>query len=220
MHYSYIDPERRMRSMYRRKKNSRSYIGAGSGISPNPLNFRFIKPYTLPYTLINVTIQRILGKEEYKKLTNEVKVRCQNNCEVCGRGIKLNGDYLHYLDTYDASEKGIFKFLGVIGVCRECYLYKNRYFLDTLLENGEITSVEYTSIISTRDVLLSSSESPLLLHDYALSSPTVVLYNGTKYINDFYTDLALKAYSKGVRVLNMKSNYAALPIDYYYKFIK
>lgn len=220
MHYSYIDPERRMRPMYMKRRKSSSYIGAGAGTSPNPLNFRFIVPVTLPYTLINVSIKRILGKEEFKKLTSKVKSRCQNNCEVCGRGIKLNGDYLHYLETYDASEKGIFKFLDILGVCRECYLYKNRYVLDTLFDNGEISSSEYSSIISTRDSLLATSEHPLFLAEYVLTTPTVILYDGIKYINDFYGDLAILANSRGVRVINMKDNYASIPIDYYYKFIK
>ena len=184
-----------------------------------PLNHSLV-PYVAcvgtPLTLIGVSIKHILSDKEYGDLAKSCKIKAKNNCELCGRWVsRTRDDFIHVQELYDKDlDGGVFRYKGLVGLCKECFYIFNPYILDLELKNFVINSKYVDRIRRNRLIMLSTfGFDPIELPK---NKVFILEYRGYRYINDSIPSILGRALESGVRVLPMRKNYMAIHPDLYY----
>ena len=187
---------------------------------PRIENIHLLAKPILHYSIFGVAPREIMGEESWKEIKKTVQARANHNCEICGRYVphtSATNDWLHTHEVYDVDHAHReYTFSRFIGICAECHYYIHQGYLFNLFTQGEISEEYLKEIVDKGDKLLRSMALKKSVN-VTISKPYTLLYNGERYINDFYPEIALKLHSKGVHILPCESSLKKLPEQFYYK---
>ena len=183
---------------FRRYNYSKKRPGSDNPINPDLVPY--LSCVDTPFTLIGVSVRNILSSTEYSAMVRECKKRARNNCELCGRYVaRTKEDFIHSQELYDKDlSKGIFKYRGLVGLCKDCFYMFNPYIMNLDLENLVIKPKYVYRLRKTRKKVF------------------VLEYRGYQYINDSIPSILDRALGAGVRVLPMRKDFMAIHPDLYY----
>lgn len=199
---------------FRRYNYSKKRPGSDNPINPDLVPY--LSCVDTPFTLIGVSVRNILSSTEYSVMVRDCKKRARNNCELCGRYVaRTKEDFIHSQELYDKDlSKGIFKYKGLVGLCKDCFYMFNPYIMNLDLENLVIKPKYVSRLRQTRESMLSSFGFRGV--DLPRKKVFVLEYRGYQYINDSIPSILDRALGAGVRVLPMRKDFMAIHPDLYY----
>ena len=126
-------------------------------------------------------------------------------------------DWIHTHEVYYVDHnKHLYTFERFVGICKECHLFIHQGYLHELLTDGSITEGEYNEVIQHGTELLKLIKG-YKVPNLNLEDVYIMEYEGERYINDFYPEVAKALHETGVHILHYPEVEKTLPEEIYYK---
>lgn len=191
-----------------------------TNLVPNIKNIPLLAHPILHYTMFGVAPREIMGETAWKVVKKQTQARANHYCEICGRHVPHTmetKDWIHTHEVYTIDHKNRqYNFSHFVGICKECHYFIHQGYLHTLLTQGLVSEKYFEEVLDKGNGLLDL----ISLRKQAnttIEEPYTLFYEGEHYINDFYPEIALQLYTKGVKILHYNLASKKLPKQFYYK---
>ena len=170
-------------------------------------------------TMFGVAPREIMGEKAFKEIKREAQKKADHHCEICGRFVshtKDTGDWLYTHECFEVNhEKHEYTFKRFICICHECHLFIHQGFLNVMLEDKKVNQQYVDKVLKHGEQLLQLAGYKKQLN-LDVEQIYYLSYKGQRYINDYFPDIAKKAYLRGLNIIHWKEIPKILPEDWYY----